>query len=414
MSRFLKFGMIAFALSLLMGTLHSCEEVKGVPEEYPVKEKTVLVYMIANNDLSGNAVSNLADLKKGFIPQKEDGNVVVYYHVPNKNPYLFNIVKGADGAVKVDTAYVFPARNSATTASLASAMNVTATLFPAEETGLILWSHGTGWLPTGFYEKPVEDKLEPISENAPSAVEDLPYYNVKMSRDGASGGGVRSFGSDSGKEIDLKDLAAALPYKVSFIIFDACLMGGIEVMYELKDSTDYILASPTEIMAAGFPYSEIMEPIFAEPTDLESVAMSYYLAYKNALPSTNFGTISLVKTSELENVAEITSEIFSSNRAKIPVVRVGDLQRYYTMNKHWFYDFSHFVEKIATPEQYEEFTQALNKAVVYKAATDRFFDIDINPETFSGVSSYVPVPYNTTLANYYKDLKWNKATGLFE
>lgn len=414
-SRFVKFFrpvILAFAATVVLSAVQSCEAVNGVAPEFPVKDKTVLIYMIANNDLSGNAVSNLSDIKRGYIPQMDEGNIILYYHIPNQNPLLLNVFKDETGNVAVDTAYKFPARNSATKASLQSAMKVTATMFPADEYGLILWSHGTGWLPAGFYADPKED-IHPIDAAELSGSDNAymvdPYSDlVKM----VKGADVRSFGSDSGKEMEIADVVAALPYKLSFVIFDACLMGGIEVMYEMKDSTDYIISSPTEILSAGFPYSQIMQHIFAEPADLEAVAREYYNLYNGQQHTMQSATVSLVKTSELENVAQISKEIFAANRTKISSVNVSSVQRYYRMNKHWFYDFGHFMEKIATPEQYEQFVEALNKAVIYKAATPKFFDITINE--FSGVSTYIPVPYNTVLGDSYKALKWNDATGFIE
>ena len=303
-------------------------------------------------------------------------------------------------------------------------MNVTATMFPADEYGLILWSHGTGWLPVGFYETPVEDNpasLSKVQEMFCAPVceaEEDPFADmVKMVRNdnlsgNAGNSAVRSFGSDNGKEIELKDLVAAFPYKLSFLIFDACLMGGIEVLYELKDSTDYIISSPAEILSAGFPYSEIMQHIFATPTDLEAVAQEYYDLYNNQPTATRYGTISLVKTSELDAVAEISKEIFESGREKMAAIDVSDVQRYYRGKKHWFYDFGHYMEQIATPEQYSKFSDALNKAVIYKATTPYFFNIIM--EEYSGVSTYIPIPANSTLSTYYKTLKWNEATGFIE
>lgn len=427
--RYLKFGLFAAVVAVVMAVSQSCDEVKGEAPQYPVKEKTLLVYMIANNNLSGNAVNNLSDIKRGFVPQAKDGNIVLYYHVPNQNPLLLNVFKDESGIVQVDTAYRFPARNSATMTSLQSAMNVTATMFPADEYGLILWSHGTGWLPVGFYETPVEDNAGSYSgqngssseiqymHSAPETEEDPFADMVKMIKDdnllGNNGGAsVRSFGSDEGKEMELKDVVAALPYKLSFIIFDACLMGGIEVMYELKDSTDYIISSPAEILSAGFPYSKIMQHIFASPSDLESVAQEYYDLYNNQPTATRYGTISLVKTSELDGVAEVSKEIFEANREKISSVDATQVQRYYRGKKHWFFDFGHFMEQIATPEQLEKFNQALDKAVIYKATTPYFFDIKM--EEYSGVSTYIPIPANSTLSKYYKTLKWNEATGFIE
>ena len=82
-------------LLLIVGAIaiSSCQEVRGTLPEYPVREKTLLVYMIANNDLSSNAVSNLQDMQKGYVPTKEEGNIVVYYHIPKHNTLLLNIYK---------------------------------------------------------------------------------------------------------------------------------------------------------------------------------------------------------------------------------------------------------------------------------------------------------------------------------
>ena len=42
-----------------------------------------------------------------------------------------------------------------------------------------------------------------------------------------------------------------------YILFDACLMSQVEVAYELRDTADYLILSPAEVMSAGFPYFKI-------------------------------------------------------------------------------------------------------------------------------------------------------------
>ena len=81
-------------------------------------------------------------------------------------------------------------------------------MYPAQEYRLILWSHGTSWLPAGS--------------------------------------SLRSFGEDSGKQMNIPDLAENLPIKFDFILFDACLMGSVEVVYELKEKANFIISSSTE------------------------------------------------------------------------------------------------------------------------------------------------------------------------
>lgn len=421
MTKYLQYLLIAI---LALVSLSSCEEVKGSPEEFQKKGKTILVYMAANNNLSEDARNNLADMQKGYIPDG-DGNLVVYFHYPNQNPLLLNLKHNETGAIAIDTVYRFPARNSATAASLTSAINVTATYFPAEEYGLILWSHATGWLPVSYYaENPKSPFSNSYSQSAfgDNNVETIekyangedPYaHMVKMVKGNRNGILSRSFGSEDGVEIDLKEMVKALPFKFSFIICDACLMGGIEVAYQLKDSTDYLLFSPTETLANGMPYSVIMQHLFSNPTDLTAVAKEYYNFY-NSQTSLRYATISLVKTSELENLASIAKGIFDSSREKISTVNINGVQRYFRSNKHWFYDIGDFIGQIATEQEHKKFIDALGKAVIYKAATPYFIDIPIDSEKFSGLSTYIPYFNESELDSYYRSLDWNLACGMIQ
>lgn len=382
--------------------LGSCKSINEEPPVYREKERTLLIYMAANNNLASNAVDNIEQIKSGYIPS-EEGNIVAYYHVQGENPLLLNITNGADGTVQIDTAYRFPATNSATAASVVSAMKVTATLFPAKEYGLMLWSHGTGWLPAGYYSNNPERK---------SAGYDKYASLIKMDRStGTIGNNTKSFGSEEGKEIDIMNLAKALPYKVSFILFDACLMGGIEVAYELKESTDYILACPTEILAAGFPYSKIMQHIFKSQADLAAVAEEVYEYY--AYSTYPCVTISLIKTSELEKVAEAAKPLFNTYREKISTMNISAVQRYYRNNKHWFYDLGSFMTELAG-EEATPFLSALDNAIIYKATTEYFLELPIDKNKFYGINTYIPFYPEETLQSYYTSFKWNRDAGMIQ
>lgn len=368
--------LIIASLALLF-VAASCEPVSLDPPEYPVKQKSILIYMVANNNLTSNATNNINSLLQGYLPTED--NLLVYIHSSSVKPSLLRLYKKEDGSAAIDTVYRFPAMNSADPESLTKVMNVSKAMFPAQEHGLVLWSHGTGWLPEGYY------------------------------------GRTRSFGSDGGNEMDIIDLASALPHKLDFVIFDACLMGGIEVVYQLKDSVDYVIASPTEIMSDGFPYSNIMKHIFRSPMELEAVAKEYYDFYNNKSGSNRSGSIAVVKTSELENVAAKAKEIFekygNEGNLNSKLIDTTQIQKYYRGKKHWFYDLNGLMQQLAG-EDAKEFTNALNQAVVYKATTPAFLETSINSAKFSGLSTYIPSPRaDAELLAYYRKLLWNKDTG---
>lgn len=351
----------------------SCEPVNGIEPEFPVKDKTVLIYMVGNNNLSSDAVRNLEDLKKGYVPS--DDNLLVYYHTPAQSPLLLQLKTDRSGAVIQDTVYRFPQRNSATAESLKSTLQVTRTMFPANEYGLFLWSHGTGWLPSGHYSK--------------------------------------SFGEESGVEMEIVDMVNAIPFKLSFVVFDACLMGCIEVAYQMKDSVGHVIASPTEILSTGFPYSKIMRHLYNTPADYAAVAQEYYSYYNSMSGQSRSATISVVKTSELENLAAQAKNIFEKYRDNISRLNYSSIQKYYRYNKHWFFDLGDFLKTIAGEEDAAPAIEALEKAVIYKASTPKFLDFTVDPDRFSGLSTYIPIsPSDPELDSFYMKFDWNKDTGM--
>ena len=74
---------------------------------------------------------------------------------------------------------------------------------------------------------------------------------------------TRFFGhsSDSRYQTDVSTLTEGINganIKMEYILFDDCYMSNIETAYELKNVTKYLIASTSEIMSYGMPYSKIV------------------------------------------------------------------------------------------------------------------------------------------------------------
>lgn len=382
----IRFLFCALAMAL---TLFSCK--KAETEEIVVvkRPKTVLLYMVANNNLSYDAENSISRLQNGYIPA-EEGNLLVYKHCAGMDPVLLHIKKGEEGTVVADTAYRFPPRVSATKSALTQALNVTQALFPADSYGLILWSHGTGWIP-------------PLASSSSAAQEQ---------RSGSCP--ERTFGLDGKVELEIRDLAQAIPYKLSFMLMDACFMGGIETAYEVKDSVDYYIGSPAEILTESFPYHKIMQHIFKSTPDYAAVCKEYYDYYNAKSGAERSATVALMDCSKLAEVAEVAKRVFDQYGERIASLDLSLLQPYFRgSNSKYFYDLKDLVDAIADASLSAEFAAALERAVPYKAATPYFIELPIR--RFCGVSTYVPGnPADTKLADYYKQYKWNQATGMIK
>ena len=381
----IRFLFCALAMAL---TLFSCK--KAEKEEIVVvkRPKTVLLYMVANNNLSYDAENSISRLQNGYIPA-EEGNLLVYKHCAGMDPVLLHIKKGEDGTVAADTAYRFPPRVSATKSALTQALNVTQALFPADSYGLILWSHGTGWIP------PLASSSSAAQEVSGSAPQ-------------------RTFGLDGKVELEIRDLAQAIPYKLSFMLMDACFMGGIETAYEVKDSVDYYIGSPAEILTESFPYHKIMQHIFKSTPDYAAVCKEYYDYYNAKSGAERSATVALMDCSKLAEVAEVAKRVFDQYGERIASLDLSLLQPYFRgSSSKYFYDLKDLVDAIADASLSAEFAAALERAVPYKATTPYFIELPIR--SFCGVSTYVPGnPADTKLADYYKQYKWNQATGMIK
>ena len=382
----IRFLFCALAMAL---TLFSCK--KAETEEIVVvkRPKTVLLYMVANNNLSYDAENSISRLQNGYIPA-EEGNLLVYKHCAGMDPVLLHIKKGGQGTVVADTAYRLPPGVSATKSALTQALNVTQALFPADSYGLILWSHGTGWIP-------------PLASSSSAAQEQ---------RSGSCP--ERTFGLDGKVELEIRDLAQAIPYKLSFMLMDACFMGGIETAYEVKDSVDYYIGSPAEILTESFPYHKIMQHIFKTTPDYAAVCREYYDYYNAKSGAERSATVALMDCSKLAEVAEVAKRVFDQYGERIASLDLSLLQPYFRgSSSKYFYDLKDLIDAIADASLSAEFAAALERAVPYKATTPYFIELPIR--SFCGVSTYVPGnPADTKLADYYKQYKWNQATGMIK
>jgi hypothetical protein len=385
-----KIKYIAPLLILAISSLFiSCEKNPFSGSEF---RRVVVLYMAANNNLSSFAEHNISTIKDGFVPDKQSKDIlVVYIHLPNKDPKLVRVYKESDGVVLEDIVATYTDQNSANGDVLKAVLNKIKVIFPAKEYGLILWSHATGWLPQGYFNTSVSQ----------GAFYEDPYKDI-----------VKSFGEDRGVEMEVKELKGALPFRFSFIIFDCCFMGGIETIYELRDKADYIVASPTEILAYGFPYDQIMHSLFQTKLDLEQTCQLFYNYYNNQSGVHQSATISIYKTAELKQLADVTKSIFNNNRSKIATLTMSSVQPFFRLNKSWFWDLGHLIEKIATPAEYEAFNTALSKVIVAKWNTPYFIDLEI--KRYSGVSTYIQNPVNNFLDSFYKGFDWNVASEMIK
>jgi hypothetical protein len=329
--------------------------------------------MAADNNLYKNAKRDIEEILQSEIPA--NNHLLVYLDVPeqseNTYPQLFEIREGKMVSVKQ-----YELQNSARGEVLQTVIEDATSSFPAKTYGLILWSHGTGWLPEYVYNMLKQSIV------------------------------LRSFGRDGSSEMNISELAESLPVKFEYIIFDACLMGGIEVFYQLRNKADVIIASPAETLVAGFPYDEIIPFLFTATPNYVEIAQTYMNYYKNQTDKNlQSATITVIDTKQLEPFADIVRTITADDKVMIIPPGRESVQQYEIKEQIVFYDLQDYLVQAIQNENYiTALKQQISRMVIYRDFTPYFLS-KLAIERSCGLSVYVAIP-NDGLNNQYKLLDW--------
>lgn len=366
----------------------------------------ILVYMAADNNLDEEVDYSLEQLGMGLA--KTTGRVVVYLDREGKAPRLFEL---SDGGAQIPLKdYV--EENSADAATLARVIRETKAFIPSEKFGLIIWGHSMAWVPQGFDARSLATTFR-LGQNIPR----LRYTALDS-------------GSGTQQAMEIDDLADALPASVAeFILFDVCLMGSVEALYEIRHTCNYAIAAPTEVLAnseydaSGMPYSKVLPYLFGDKNDLKKACELYYTHYRDLdISGVSFddprytpemlrsATISLIDMKQLDGLYSVSSGILNGKLSQAAALSVSGMQKYHTDNAaQVFFDMGDVMQSLATTSQYQAFQTQLSKTVLYKAATDKFVTITIDPAHFSGLSMYVPLSAWSTYDEYnyyFNSLSW--------
>lgn len=371
----------------------------GACQDDPIKEtevfssKTVIVYMAAENSLSGVAQDDLAEMIRGAA-QLPSGQQVVVFLDDTKNPRLYRIdCNGIQKLREYNEDFC-----STDSTRMEDVLTDIFTAYPANNYGLVLWSHGSGWSPGANSARTTQPRSFGIDNE-------------------------RNTYSNAGKEMEITTLAHILSHHphTDFIMFDACLMQSIEVAYELKDVTDYIIGSPAETPGPGAPYHTVLPSMFQSPTDVSGIVNNYFSYYE-----TNYGMlISAIRTDRTEQLATLTRQLLTPRCNNRTALSTEDVQAYYAFHrttgyKPEFFDMNGIMHSYLSMEEYDTWHAVLEEAVPFRNATPQwltsFTAVDNRVQDLSlygGITMFIPnekyisPDLNKALHAY----KWYKAAG---
>ena len=427
------------AVLLLSATVGCCKEKPEEPVN--VNRKVLLFYECGVNNLTSYLKNNMDGTEKGlpagYVP-RESGDVVLIYSRYSKGAFdytpveshLRRIYKKPNGKIVSDTLKTFGTETiAASSSTMRQVLTYVKDEFPAKCYGLVFSSHGSGWLPAGYYYSPsrFEDdhKGEVGTSRQGIAAQSvghprLPVPEGDLPDTDPFYGMTRSIGQDYikgsyyGHEMSVSEFADAIPYHLDYLLFDMCFSGGVEVAYGLKDKADYLGLSPAEVLGDGmFNYTKITSFLLNRETpDLEGLFKDSFEMYDKQSGAYRSSTVNLVRTSGLDNLASVCARMINEYSDALADAPVDDIQGYYRQGRHYFYDLVDIFEKCgASKADLEDLDKAVDGCVIYKNSTGQFLE-DYDIKAYSGFSMYLPCAGTPLLDLYYRKEVWNNATRL--
>ena len=381
----------------------ACTSEEG--EYWQPAKRTVMVYMAAENSLSGSAQADINEMIRGVKSISKYDNLIVFVDRASTREKPFIIRLRNDEQQPADTIKKYEEDFYASDPKkMKEVTQWIMTNYPADDYGLVLWGHGNGWIIMDDVET-IDNRAIAVDNGKNTTSNTGPWLNIPS----------------------LREVLSELPHPFKFIFADCCNMQNVEVAYELKDITEYYIASPAGIPGEGAPYQTVVPDLFIyDDVEMYTKICDDY----NALIDNEGGHLPLtvVRTSGLPMLAEATREILRT--IDQTTVNTDGLIYYYSYvvrdsKEHVMYDMQDFLLRHTEKEDYEQWLEALDQTIAYKKFSSRWqvagtliIDFEVTEERFGGISMFIPLErYKNTKLKYNETINqmaWYHAVGWSE
>ena len=398
MKRFFLYIIILCGL-LLMAGCHDRIVIPEEPEPQPAveAERTVIVYIAGDNSLSRQIKQDTTEMATAKYQIPENVNFFIYIDDVANTPGIYQLSKekGMQLWKKFDEELC-----STDSLTMLKALQDIVHHFPAHHYGITFWSHATGWTP----------RRKTFGQD---------YHSGETQ-------------GESEMEIPvLRDVLAQLP-KFDYIFFDACFMQCIEVAYELREVTNFIVGSPAEIPGPGAPYDKIIEALCNG--DAKGIVQGYDSSYPCTYEGFKYPGVllSCIDCTQLDALAEATGHflipLFLGHTDLNPFL--WNFQPYCDAETSigtftYCFDMRTTMCRLLSEEDYATWMTTFDSAVplhtlsstkAWFAEQCRSFDgvVEVKDSTcYGGVSMFVPMAKYEAygLNDDFQKTSWYKATG---
>ncbi len=394
-------------LWVTIAMLASCSNEIPEQEEATFNGRTILVYLVANNsatNLDRYLKTNILWMYQNMATDSDSCRLLVYYR-PNQNdglltePSILEFISDGKGHINGRSAlsteefsdvfgeatvlrtYIETEGYNATDPEvMAQVFRDMQTAAPSNSYGLIFGSHASGWMP-------------------------------------ASATVSRAFGDDDGYSINIPELRDVLTNSFSsgnldFILLDACMMGSVEVAYELRNVADYCIASVMETPASGFPYQRMFHYLSDTDVDYQRICTAFTDYYQSG-----WGTCAAIDCSRLDNLADAVAGELQNHAADISTLDYQNIQQYGASSyRNFSFDIGDFFRQLNGGTIPASIQTALDQAVIAKSCIPGKYSYlpEVDADRFCGIGMFFPEYTGRTISweDYYRtSISWYQAVG---
>lgn len=394
-------------LCVTIAMLASCSNEIPEQEEASFNGRTILVYLVANNsatNLDRYLKTNILWMYQNMATDSDSCRLLVYYR-PNQNdglltePSILEFISDGKGHINGRSAlsteefsdvfgeatvlrtYIETEGYNATDPEvMAQVFRDMQTAAPSNSYGLIFGSHASGWMP-------------------------------------ASATVSRAFGDDDGYSINIPELRDVLTNSFSsgnldFILLDACMMGSVEVAYELRNVADYCIASVMETPASGFPYQRMFHYLSDTDVDYQRICTAFTDYYQSG-----WGTCAAIDCSRLDNLADAVAGELQNHAADISTLDYQNIQQYGASSyRNFSFDIGDFFRQLNGGTIPASIQTALDQAVIAKSCIPGKYSYlpEVDADRFCGIGMFFPeyTGVRSSWEDYYRtSISWYQAVG---
>jgi hypothetical protein len=367
---------IFFSLIAIVGILlsTSCTNEESVDID-DINTQTTLVYMPWSGSTSSSGLysyflQNLDSIEQAIIENKGvSGRVLVFLSTSAESSSLYELSYAKDSISHIPLK-TYSGNLYTTAEGITEILNDVKENAYALNYAIMIGCHGCGWTyKDDWTDYPYKAKqFDFNSSDATMAkgagVTNTPNYPM-----------TRFFGSVSSTSYatDIETLAegiAGAGMTMQFILFDDCYMANIETAYALRNVTNYLIASTSEVLAVGMPYQTMFTLLAKQEPNYSSAISAFDTFYSNY--TYPYGTLSAIDCRETEELADIMKEI--NHRYTLPDSLRDSIQVLGGFEPNIFYDLGNYVDSLCKDNVLlSDFHSRLDNVVKYTCNTDTIY-----------------------------------------